>query len=65
MTSPEYNDPAKAFDQAISDHRLSNNPQSRRYAGHYMYMGYWDGTDHFKHIDTREYLSTHKGVAAV
>lgn len=56
MTSPEYNDPAKAFDQAIREHRLNDNPQSPRYAGHFMYMGRWNGADQFKHVDTRRYL---------
>ena len=60
MPTPKYNDPAEAFDLAIRDHRLSDNPQSSRYAGHFMYMGRWGNADHFKHIDTREYLSRHK-----
>ena len=57
MTSPEYNDPAEAFDQAIRDHRLSDIPASPLYAGHFMYMGTTAGKDLFKNIDTREYLA--------
>lgn len=56
MTEPTHNDPAKAFDRAIEAHRLSDNPQSSRFAGYFMYMGTWDGVDRFKHIQTRQYI---------
>ena len=61
MTSPEYNDPAKAFDQAIREHRLNDNPASAYFAGNFMYMGAWDGRDQFKHIGTRRYLENYQG----
>ena len=45
-----------AFEQAIDQGRLSNNPADANYAGHYMYMGNWsDGKDTFKNINTRQY----------
>lgn len=46
----------KAFEQAISDGKLSANPNSNGYAGKYMYMGSRDGSDLFKNSMTREYL---------
>lgn len=57
MTKPEYNDPREAFNKAIREARLSDNPRSPRYAGHFMYMGTRAGRDLFKHIDTRQYLA--------
>ena len=56
MASPEYNDPAEAFDQAIRDGRLSDNPHDPHFAGLYMYMGTFRNIDQFKHIETRRYL---------
>ena len=49
--------PQEVFDKAITDGRLSADPTSPRYAGHYMYM-YHDhaGAAHFKHTTTRRYL---------
>jgi len=46
----------KAFDKAISDKRLSNDPNADNYAGGYMYMGNHEGKDHFKNIITRDYI---------
>lgn len=57
MAKPEYNDPREAFDRAIREHRLSDNPHSSRFAGHFMYMGTYSGKDQFKHIETRHYLA--------
>ncbi len=47
-----------AFTRAIAQGRLSANPASAIYAGHYMFMGYHGPAvgDTFKHIDTRQYL---------
>jgi hypothetical protein len=46
-----------AFDRAILAGRLSVDPSSPHYAGHYMFMGTnAAGVDTFKHRDTREYL---------
>ena len=57
MQITEYNNPREAFDRAIRESRLSDNPRSCRYAGRFMYMGRWDGVDQFKHTETRQYLS--------
>ncbi len=62
MTEPTYNNPAGAFGKAIQEHRLSDNPQSSRFAGNFMYMGTWNGRDQFKHIQTREYLASGYGA---
>ena len=51
----------EAFEDAIKSGLLSPNEQSRYFAGRYMYMGSRDGGDLFKHIDTREYLTSHTG----
>ena len=58
MKHTEYGDPREAFDRAIREARLSDNPRSCRYAGRFMYMGRWDRADQFKHIETRQYLPT-------
>ncbi len=48
-----------AFDRAIAQGRLSDNPQDNNYAGNYMYMGREQkgdiGKDLFKNINTRQY----------
>lgn len=51
------NESDKAFDKAIQEGRLSEDPKSPIYAGWYMYM-YQDetGRDMFKHRDTRNYI---------
>ncbi len=51
-----YNDPQQAFEEAIKNKRLSDDPQSPIYAGNYMYMGSNEGKDLFKNIDSRNYL---------
>ncbi len=53
-----HTDPAQAFDQAIADGRLSADPASPVYAGHFMFMGpSVDGSrDTFKHSETRQYI---------
>ncbi len=52
----EYNDPQAAFERAIAEGRLSDDPSSPVYAGRFMFMGARDGLDLFKNIDTRRYL---------
>ncbi len=56
MHTREFIDSQIAFNNAIKDGRLSDNPNSPVYAGKYMYMGTQNGVDTFKHIDTRKYL---------
>lgn len=56
-----HNDPAEAFDRAISEHRLNDNPASSYFAGKFMYMGTLGGKDQFKHIKTRKYLESFQG----
>ena len=48
---------ADAFEDAIKAGRLTDDPDSKRYAGDYMYM-FTDsrGVDMFKHYETRNYL---------
>ena len=47
----------QAFDNAITEGRLSADTWADNYAGHYMYMGTDDsGVDYFKHSLTREYI---------
>jgi hypothetical protein len=38
-----WKDSQQAFEEAIAAGRLSADPQHPRYAGHYMYMGPYDG----------------------
>lgn len=47
-----------AFEIAIRTGRLSSDPKSPHFAGHYMYMGRAPNSriDMFKHRDTRAYL---------
>ncbi len=46
----------EAFEQAITEGRLSVDRKADNYAGNYMYMGTDDsGRDLFKNIDTRRY----------
>ena len=58
-----FKDADQAFEQAISEGRLSANPKAANYAGHYMYMGTSylpgdrNGFDAFKHCMTREYIA--------
>jgi len=51
--------PRVAFEQAIIQGRLSDDPKTDNYAGKYMYMGPTsDGlNDAFKNINTREYIT--------
>lgn len=57
---PQFLDTQEVFDKAILEGRLSDNPESPKYAGHYMYMGTWNRDnkplDTFKHRDTRVYI---------
>ena len=55
MTTPEFKDPQKAFEQAIKERRLSEDQNATNYAGKYMYMGTWNGRDTFKNSITRQY----------
>ncbi len=54
-----FKNPQEAFEQAIKEGRLSDNPTDENYAGHYMYMGpgcgRLEGKDAFKHSLTRKY----------
>jgi len=47
----------EAFQQAIQQGRLSDNPEANNYAGKYMYMGLSPNGqyDTFKNITTRKY----------
>lgn len=56
----EFKNAQEAFNQAINEGRLSDNESDRYYAGDFMYMGTYDGADHFKHIRSRKYLNTMK-----
>lgn len=50
-------DADEAFDRALASGRLSPDHRSANYVGHYMFMGpARNGSDAFKHRDTREYL---------
>jgi hypothetical protein len=49
-------DPIECFDHAISTRAMSDNPSADNYAGDYMYMHSTNSHDHFKHVDTRNYL---------
>ena len=51
-----HKEPHQAFEEAIEAGRLTIDPLDPLWAGKYMYMGTWGDTDHFKHIDTRQYL---------
>ena len=53
-----FKDSDVAFDDAIRAERLSADSASVRFAGHYMYIGTYGGSDQFKHINTRAYLAT-------
>ena len=56
QTKPTFKDAQVAFHQAIAAGRLSANPASVTYAGHFMYMGTYGDRDLFKHVTTRQYL---------
>lgn len=60
MKFPEHAEPntesKREFEKAIKEGRLSDHPDSERYAGNYMYMGIHGGVAMFKHRGTREYL---------
>lgn len=48
----------EAFERAIQQGRLSENPKAKNWAGHYMYIATCsERGDLFKHRDTRRYLS--------
>lgn len=51
------NEAQEAFDKAILQGRLSENPQAENFAGRYMYMGKSANGqyDSFKNINTRRY----------
>lgn len=52
----EHLDSQIAFEKAIIEGRLSDNPKDALYAGHWMYMGRFDGKDLFKNTIFRNYL---------
>jgi hypothetical protein len=45
-----------AFNNAIAKRRLFAEEEKYNWAGNYMYMFSDDIYDHFKHIDTRNYV---------
>lgn len=51
-----FKDVRSAFNKAMASGRLSRDRSAANYAGLYMYMGTWAGSDHFKNIITRAYL---------
>ena len=55
LFEPTFKDSQEAFKDAISAKRLSDNQADRNFAGLYMYMGTWEGKDHFKNIISRSY----------
>ena len=57
VTRDGWKDSQGAFEIAIATGRLSADPASPLYAGHFMYMGPGKGGDAFKHIVTREYIA--------
>jgi hypothetical protein len=57
--TPRFQDAPFAFNEAISEGRLSTDPNSPKYAGKYMYMGdNHTGVSTFKNIRTRQYLGS-------
>lgn len=55
-TKPTFRPTDDAFEFAIDTGRLSNDKAADNYAGHYMYMGTYNGLDKFKNTITREYI---------
>ncbi len=52
-----FKNPQDAFETAVNNGRLSDNPYAKNYVEDYMYMGTTnDGLDQFKHMITRQYL---------
>lgn len=51
-----FRDTQEAFREAIESGRLSRDREKENFVGFYMYMGTWEGMDHFKHSLTRKYL---------
>lgn len=55
---------ATAFENAIAAGILSNDRFRPNFAGRYMYMHSDMGADHFKHCDTRQYVTARYEVAS-
>jgi hypothetical protein len=55
-THPTFKDARQAFTEAIAAGRLTDQEPAWNYAGHWMYMGTYNGLDQFKNINTRLYL---------
>ena len=59
----QYRDSQEAFEQAIREGRLSDDPKAENYAGRFMYMGTTPTApgerprDLFKDINSREYIN--------
>ena len=53
---PEFRKFEQAFADAISAGSLSEDHDSDRYAGQYMYMYSSEGYDYFKNSNTRRYI---------
>ena len=47
--------PNDAFDNAIKNGRLTDDPKDQNFAGNYMFMGTYNGKDQFKNIMYRKY----------
>jgi hypothetical protein len=52
----EFRDVREAYHKAIETGRLSEDPESASFVGHYVYMGTRNGVDEFKHTVTHRYL---------
>ena len=57
---PIFRDSQKAFQHAIDQGVLSENPKADNFAALYMYMdsGYGGKADRFKNINTRRYIDS-------
>ncbi len=51
-----------AFSEAIRKGYLSEDESSKNYFGYYMYMNTNKYGDHFKHIDTRRYITVKRNI---
>jgi hypothetical protein len=51
-----FKDSQLAFQQAIDSNQLNIDQKSPLYAGKWMYMHSDESGDHFKNIDSREYM---------
>ena len=61
MSTPTFRDSQVAFADAIRTGVLSDQVDTDNYAGIYMYMFTDAAGDHFKHQDTRRYITAAAG----